>query len=84
MVTPAYLFTDAVLKPSDSESTNEAHEEEAPSLLKVKSPDPTLPGIHIFVDDSNIWIAAEQKSYRVGRKVTKQVKITGYGLTWVS
>lgn len=60
LVDPSYLFTDAVLKPAlDKASLNEKDEKEESSLLKVNSHDPSLPGIHIFVDDSNIWIAAK-------------------------
>ena len=58
LVDPSYSFTDAVLKPAlDTEAS--LNQKEEPSLLKVNSPDPSLPGIHIFVDDSNIWIAAK-------------------------
>ena len=58
LIDPSYSFTDAVLKPAlDTEAS--LKEKEKPSLLKVNSPDPSLPGIHIFVDDSSIWIAAK-------------------------
>ena len=57
LVDPSYSFTDAVLAPALDKAS--LSEKEEPSLLKVNSPDPSLPGIHIFVDDSNIWIAAK-------------------------
>ena len=39
LVTPFYLYTDAVLQPA-SEKASEKNEKEEPSLLKVNSPDP--------------------------------------------
>lgn len=62
LFTPSCLFADAVRKPT-VHVPPDINEE--PSLLKVKSPDPTLPGIYIFS-----WMiptsGLQQKYYRVG------------------
>ena len=72
-VVPSCLYTDAVNKPIDlSSATNKVSLDKEPSILKVDNPDPKLPGIYIFVDDSNIWIAAKQLRSRLKRYKTSE------------
>ena len=71
-VVPSCLYTDVVNKPIDlSSATKEVSCDKEPSILKADNPDPKLPGIYIFVDDSNIWIGAKKlhsrlKGYKTG------------------
>ena len=67
-VHPSYTFKDAVL----SQPTNEEEKKEPVSSDTSEFFDGKMPGIWIFVDDSNIWIEA-----KANLNTSKQVKITG-------